>query len=88
MPSWKPDCLKASTTLNHINNTIQTARLLNDENLNVSNDSNISKTSNCNDSNSNLKLDSPHSTKSEQSSKALSFQNASTKVSNSQQKCA
>ncbi|CAF0768783.1 unnamed protein product [Brachionus calyciflorus] len=84
MPSWKPDCLKASHTLNHINNTIQTARLLHDENLSVSNESTVSKTNTCHDSNSNnnlIKLDSPHSTKSEQSSKALSFQNASSKVS-------
>ena len=28
MPSWKPDCLKASATLNQISNTIQSARLL------------------------------------------------------------
>ena len=28
MPSWKPDCLKASATLNQISHTIQSAKLL------------------------------------------------------------
>lgn len=28
MPSWKPDCLKASATLTQISHTIQSAKLL------------------------------------------------------------
>lgn len=29
MPGWKPDCLKASSTLNHLSSTIETARFIN-----------------------------------------------------------
>ena len=28
MPSWKPDCLKASSTLSHLSHTINSAKLL------------------------------------------------------------